>query len=151
MIDFYFQYRKNDKTQSRYDLIKYLNKDENYESLLMPANKKGDNYLYFGKCFCNINSDSKRKPNYCLKKNNKHFTGLYFIFEEKPNLCYGDVKNSLDLLIVQFNHDELEIFVFCNKEPFSNMITQQFYDEMISDEIELVREQAIRYNNLSVI
>ena len=136
MIDVYLTYKQNEKTPERYDL-EYSS--EAYKPLQLPCNKRSDVYVYLRKSE-GLKAIENRKAEMMLVNPEKHITGLFFPNEDMPQFCYGDIKDTRDLLLILIN-GKIEIFVCKGKLPFKNMILNNFFNGDLNDEIESLRAE----------
>ncbi len=134
IIDYYYKFDRNVKTFKRFDLVA---KSGCY-SPLEEHNKKGEIFIY-----CVRTDDMrhiKKKSDFALtSRSSKYLSGLFFPEIQKPNLAYGDMLYTHDLLLVNLMDNSLEIFVCKDMLQFKDMILQMFVSGDLDEIIEEFR------------
>jgi len=133
MIEHYFKFvHLPDKAKSRYEL-KNLSMPV-YEPLNLP-------FIYFGNTPEHIKARQKRKSDFGISQ--KHWISSVFIPDiSKPNIAYGDLKNTIDLILIIILENELELFVCRNKKHLFQSILNLYNDGELNSEIQEIKSKA---------
>jgi hypothetical protein len=138
MITHYLKYRKVPDRKTRFDLFKYSEPIYNIDSF-KPLVKP---FIYV----CrnpHIKANTCRKSDIQVSWNGNHLTSVYFFDTDKPELAYGDIINSDDLIIFLIIDDIVEMFILKGKKNFLSMIVDILIDNELNQEIEIFRNRAI--------
>jgi len=138
MITHYLKYRKVPDRKTRFDLISYSEPaydNDSFKPLVKP-------FIYV----CrnpHIKANTCRKSDIQISWNGKNLSSVYTIDIEKPELGFGDVNNSADLIIFLIRDDIIEMFILKDKKNYSSMIIDILIDNELNQEIEIFRNMAI--------
>lgn len=141
MIEYYLKFERLDlsKSKQRFDLTEYTNPI--YDHLYIP-------FIYLNDNFKGISQKSIKKPNHRLVSNKgTHISGIFIPDITKPNIAFGDIKGTKDMLILILKDSTIEIFVAVGKKNIENSISCLIYDGELDAKMNELRQRAIRKIN----
>lgn len=142
MITHYFRFKKNPDRKTRFDLIAYSLPAYENDSF-NPAVKP---FIYAGRN-PNVKSSSQRKSDLQISWRGKNLSSVYFLDIENPELAYGDINNSKDLIIFVVKDDIIEMFILTDNKNHLNMIVDYLNDNELYPEMEYFRHNAVIFGN----
>ena len=127
------------KSKLRYDVESSTG---NYEPLETLKNKKGELFFYYGDVPDNFNSHVKRQAEKCITKG-KNISSV-FVPDITLPYAYGDVRGTLDAILIIFNgnYSVIEIFVARGQRNNKKGLYTLLSDGELKFEIEILRKNA---------
>jgi hypothetical protein len=141
-IDLYYCFKKLGLTKSKNRFDSIFKTDE-YAPFEVGKGRRGEIYLYLNHQDY-TKSHSRRKVDYCLSNRHFHLTKVITPDIEHPEIAIGDVNNTEDALLIQFenNREVMHIFVCKGKKHSLNMLFNLFQDGELDTEIEELKGRA---------
>lgn len=140
MINHYFKFEKlqHIKAKTRYDLIAYT--IPVYDGL-------NEEFIYLTSDTKRINAKEDKKPEYRLISKKGHISGIFIPDITKPNIAFGDIRGTKDLLILIIQENTIEIFVAIGKKNLENGIFNLVNDGELDGKMAELRKNAVsKYN-----
>ncbi len=135
MIDNYLKFEKNQtgKAKTRFELVKYS------EPVYDPLNLS---FIYFMTTPERIKAKQNRKSDFGISQ--KDWISSVFIPDiTKPNLAYGDIKNTGDLILILISENILELFICRGKRFLFQSVLNLLYDGELDIEMNKIRERVL--------
>jgi hypothetical protein len=132
-IDNYYRFKKVPNNKTRYELnyhsghCKYLHRPDKHGRIKLGLS----DYCYIK------NSNSLRKADYAISMNNVHLSSVYFPSIENPHYAYADYEN--DCLLVIRKDEIIEILIFKDKKPFTDLLFQMLCEGELTEQLEQLR------------
>jgi hypothetical protein len=127
--DYYkFCHLPGTKSKSRFDCVTCTKSYEPFEVL---RNKLGDLFLYYTDVPVSFNNKVKSKADKCLSKS--HSISSIFVPDITLPLAYGDVRGTLDGLLLVFNPDYTVMELFIARGQKNNKIN--LYNLLVDGEL----------------
>jgi len=138
-IDIYYRFEKLGLTKSKNRFDSVYKTDE-YAPFEIGKGRHGEVYLYLNHQDY-TNSHSRRKVDYCISNRLFHLTKVITPDIEHPEIAIGDVNNTEDALLIQFENDRevMHFFVCKGKKHSLNMLFNLFQDGELDAEIEEIK------------
>jgi hypothetical protein len=143
MITHYFKFIKNPDRKTRFDLVAYsipAYENESFNPLVKP-------FIYAGRNPY-IKANAQRKSELQISWKGKNLSSVYFIDIENPELAYGDINNSKDLIIFVIKDEIIEMFILRDNKNHLNMIIDFLNDNELNPEMEYLRNNAICFDSV---
>ena len=127
------------KSKLRYDVTASTGNYEPFEAL---KNKKNELFFYYGDLPDRFNSHVKRQAEKCISKG-KNISSVFVPDVTQP-FAYGDVRNTLDAILIIFNSDYTIIEIFVARGQRNNKRNMYFLlsDGELQVEIEILRKNS---------
>jgi len=140
MINNYFKFERLEqiKAKTRFDLTAYTMPV--YEGL-------NEEFIYLTTDTGRINAKDDKKPVYRLISKKGHISGVFIPDITKPNIAFGDIKGTKDLLILFIKECSIEIFVSIGKKNLENGIFNLVNDGELEGKMAELRKNAVKKFN----
>jgi len=143
LIDYYkFAHLPECKSKTRMDCIASTQSYNEFEEM---RNKLLQLFIYFGNVPDTFKLDAKRKADKVVTSNKgKNISSVYVPDITLP-FAYGDVKGTLDCILIIFNSDytELEIFIARGQKNNRINIWQMLSDGELDNEISELKRKSV--------
>jgi hypothetical protein len=141
LTDYYkFEHLPDCKSKMRIDCTASTKSYPEFENI---RNKEGKLFVYFGDVPARFGGEVHRKADKAITKT-KNISSLY-VPDVELNFAYGDVKGTMDAVLVINNPDYTEIEIFVARGQKNNRLNlwQMLSDGQLNDEISEFRAQAV--------
>jgi len=138
MITHYLKYIKQAERKTRFNLVAYslpAYENDSFNPLVKP-------FIYAGKN-PHIRATSQRKSDLQIAWNNKNLSSIYFIDIDKPELAYGDINNTSDLIIFIVKDEIIEMFILRENKNHLTIISDLLLDSELQPEMEYLKKNAV--------
>ena len=143
LTDYYrFEHLPESKSKQRMDCTASTKGYEDFESL---RNKHGELFLYYGNLPISFKSDAKRKADKLFSTCKGKSLSSIFTPDVKLPLSYGDVKGTLDAILIINNpsYTTFELFVGRGQKNNGGNLWRMLADGEMEGEISALRAAAV--------